>query len=181
LPWGIDTFHSGCAEGYIRSVEAVNSNIQQNIQQNNQQKTYPDGSLANTAVFRYYRDQDMNCSESLLRAGNDCWKLGLEERSLRTAAPFGGGMAIESVCGALTGSLMVLANLYVEQRAHESDRIKKIAADFLQGFEKQHGSIICKDLKDRYHDDELGCREVVGRAAVFLEKFITDHNDERVR
>lgn len=172
-----ERYAAGCADSHTRRVEAVNSDIQQNIQQ----KTYTAGSLADAAVTRYYSDQDMNCSESLLRAGNDCCKLGMEEKSLRTAAPFGGGMGIESVCGALTGSLMVLANLYVEQRAHESDRIKKVAADFLQGFEKQHGSIICKDLKALYHDDELGCREVVGRAAKFLEKFITDHNEGRVR
>jgi C_GCAxxG_C_C family probable redox protein len=138
-------------------------------------------SLAHTAVVTYYQGQDMNCSESLLRAGNDRYELALEEKSLRTAAPFGAGMAIESVCGALTGALMVLANLFVEHRAHESERVKEITADFLRGFEQEHGSMICRELKEQYHDDELSCAGVVRRAAAFLEAFITRRDTERVR
>ena len=138
------------------------------------------GTLA-AAAAAYYGVQDMNCSEALLRAANDAFQLDLDEQGLRLAAPFGGGMGIESVCGALTGALMALANLYVEQRAHESDRMKALSAEFLRGFEKAHGSIICRELKDRYHTDAYGCREVVGRAAAFLETFLSSHEKERLR
>ncbi len=138
-------------------------------------------SLAHAAVVKYYQGQDMNCSESLLRAGNEWYQLVLEEKSLRTAAPFGGGMAVESVCGALTGSLMVLANLFVAQRAHESERVKEITGDFLRGCEREYGSILCSELKARYHNDELGCAEVVGRTAEFLEVFLARRDSDRVR
>ena len=56
----------------------------------------------------YSKERDLNCAETILYAANDAYRLGLDKNALKMAAGFGGGMGIDSVCGALTGGIMVL-------------------------------------------------------------------------
>ena len=56
---------------------------------------------------------DLNCAEAILYGANQVYHLNLNPDSLKLAAAFGGGMAIESVCGVLIASLMVLGKLFV--------------------------------------------------------------------
>lgn len=79
-------------------------------------------------VKKYYGTQyDLNCAEKIIYAANDAYDLKLDKKAFKTMAAFGGGMAIEDVCGAITGSLAVLGIIFVENRAHESSKIKEIS------------------------------------------------------
>ena len=80
------------------------------------------------------------------------------------AAGFGGGMGIDSVCGALTGGIMVLGVLFVEDKAHESDRIKTLEKEFLNRYKDKMGDINCPPLKENHHNDKVRCLNVIKEA-----------------
>ena len=76
-------------------------------------------------------DLDLNCAKKIVYGANHVYNMGLSPQALKLAAGFGGGMGIESVCGTLTGGVMVLSNLYVKRNAHESERIKELESEFI--------------------------------------------------
>lgn len=70
--------------------------------------------LENIAV-RIYRSANVeyNCAETMLLAGSERYGIDLCPQTLKALGPFGGGMQIESVCGALSGSLSVIGLLFM--------------------------------------------------------------------
>ncbi|SKC84236.1 C-GCAxxG-C-C family (seleno)protein [Maledivibacter halophilus] len=118
------------------------------------------------------KDEDLNCAEKILYGANEVYKLGLDKEALKLAAGFGGGMAIEGTCGALTGSIMVLSKLFVKNVAHESDRIKKLTTELLNAYESEMGNINCKPLKENYRSPSFGCHKVILKAAEALDKIV---------
>ena len=122
------------------------------------------------AAGMWYRDKDRNCAEALLCAGRDCYQLELSSEALRAAGGFGGGMGIGSVCGALTGSLMVMGPLFVAERSHESEDMKEVRQWFFELAQQRLGSIDCESLKDRYYHEDTKCLEVVRLAAQILHE-----------
>lgn len=117
-------------------------------------------------------DPDFSCSEKILRGANRVYALGLDEKALKLASGFGGGMGIGLVCGALTAGVMVLSALYVKERAHESDRIKRLTGNFLQKYKDKMGELDCTPLKAAYRDDVTKCRLVILTAARILDQII---------
>lgn len=117
-------------------------------------------------------EQDLNCAEKILYGANQVYCLGLSPDSLKIAAGFGGGMGIESVCGALTASIMVLSKLAVVSHAHESSRIKQLAQDFFASYQNEMKSIDCTTLKKNYRNDEIKCKYVIMKAAEILDKMV---------
>jgi len=114
--------------------------------------------------------EDLNCAETILYGANQVYHLNLTPNSLKLAAAFGGGMAIESICGVLTASLMVLGELFVPDVAHKYPEIKELSKELFDTFEKEMGDILCKPLKDNYRTEEKKCREVILKAAEILDK-----------
>jgi len=117
--------------------------------------------------------EDLNCAETILYGANQAYRLNLNSDSLKLAAAFGGGMAIESVCGVLTASLMVLGKLFVPEVAHKYPEIKELSKELFDTFKKEMGDILCKPLKDNYRTEEKKCREVILKAAEVLDKIVT--------
>ena len=125
------------------------------------------------AVKKYYdKSYDLNCAETILYAANEAYGLNLDKKALKTMAAFGGGMAIEETCGALTGALAVLGILYVEDRAHESDKIKELTKEFFQKFKDKLSTDNCKKLKELYRNDEIRCSRIVSAAAEVLSEIV---------
>jgi C_GCAxxG_C_C family probable redox protein len=116
--------------------------------------------------------KDLNCAETILYGANEAYDLGLDSDALKLAAGFGGGMAIESVCGALTGAIMVLGRLFVEERAHQSPRLKELIRELLVRYREEMGSIQCDVLKGCYRTEEKKCRDVIEKAAMVLDEII---------
>lgn len=123
----------------------------------------------------YGIEEDYNCAETILAGANIVYNLGLDKEALKLAAGFGGGMAIESVCGALTGGIMVMGTMFVQEKAHESSRIKKLTKEFFQAFEKKMGSIECTPLKGKYRTKEEKCYYVKLIAAEVLDEIIANN------
>jgi C_GCAxxG_C_C family probable redox protein len=131
--------------------------------------------LADMIATYYSPEHDLNCAEAMLYAANDVYRLGLTRETLHAVAGFGGGMAIEETCGALAGAVAVMGILLVEDRAHESERLKESVKDFFRQYEKQMGTINCKLLKDQYREeDPVKCRVIVREAAKLLEEILAD-------
>ena len=117
--------------------------------------------------------EDLNCAETILYGANKVYHLNLNPDSLRLAAAFGGGMAIESICGLLTASLMVLGKLFVPDVSHKHPEIKELSKELFDTFEKEAGDILCKPLKDNYYTEEKKCRDLYFKAAEILDKIVT--------
>ena len=120
----------------------------------------------------FMKKNSLNCAETILQVANIDLNLGLDKNALLLAAGFGGGMGIGNVCGALTGSLMVLGRLYVKNYAHESTRIKDIEKKFIDAFEQEYKTILCTPIKDAHADPEYKCKSVVLKAAEILENIL---------
>lgn len=124
-------------------------------------------------VRKYYdKSYDFNCAETILYAANDEYNLDLEKRTLKTMAAFGGGMAVESVCGAITGALAVLGILFTKERAHESEKIKELTKEFFEKYEKLLGTNNCAELKAMYRNDDVRCIVMVEKAAELLDEIV---------
>jgi C_GCAxxG_C_C family probable redox protein len=120
----------------------------------------------------YGEKEDFNCAEKILYGANQAYNLGLDQQALKMAAGFGGGMAIGSVCGALTAAVMVLGVLFVKNNAHESSRIKNLTQELFIAYRKDMGDINCGPLKARHRTEELKCRNVVAKAAEILDQIV---------
>ncbi len=118
--------------------------------------------------------EDLNCAEKILHGGNIAYNLGLDKEALKLAAGFGGGMAIEDKCGALTASIMVLGKLFVRDRAHESEKIKELTAKLFEEYRKEMVHIDCAPLKKMYRTEELKCRNIILKAAEILDRIVAE-------
>lgn len=125
-----------------------------------------------TKARKYYMEHDFNCSESILYAANEHYDLGIDPKGLKIMAAFGGGMGIESVCGAVTGSIAALSVMFCENKAHDNPELKEICKSYFAEFEKRYHSTICLELKEKYRTEEEKCLKVIEMAAEVLEKVI---------
>lgn len=124
-------------------------------------------------IKKYYSEEyDLNCAETIIYAANEEYKLNLDKITLKTMAAFGGGMGVESVCGAITGSLAVLGIAFTKERAHESEKIKELSQEFFKKFEDKLGTKGCKDLKEKYRNDEIRCGIIIDTAAEILDEIV---------
>jgi C_GCAxxG_C_C family probable redox protein len=74
---------------------------------------------------------------------------GENELIPKIATAFGGGIGrCGSVCGALTGGVMALGIKYGTNESSLEKRLKayELAQKFYKRFEKQHGSVLCREL-----------------------------------
>lgn len=120
----------------------------------------------------YGEAEDFNCAEKVLYGANEAYKLGLSRDALRMSAGFGGGMAIEDKCGALTAAIMVLGILFVKNNAHEDTRIKDLTKELFASYQKAMGSIDCAPLKEMHRTETEKCKPVVLKAAETLDAIV---------
>lgn len=122
------------------------------------------------------KEKDLNCAEIMLLSANEAYDIKLEKETVKAIAAFGGGMGVEGVCGAISGSLAALSSMFVNERAHESTKIKDISKEFFKIFQKKLGTNNCKELKSKYRTAEFGCRDMLYAAGETLEEIV---NKER--
>jgi cysteine synthase A len=96
----------------------------------------------------YYFKNGLSCSEAMLKAFNEKYKLGLPEHCLRIASGFGAGMGESGcACGAVTGATMVFGLIAGRKKAYESNRLAFLAANELQRrFREKNRSVCCRVL-----------------------------------
>lgn len=98
--------------------------------------------LEKAQELRARTDKHFNCCQSVLVAFAE--EMGLtEEQAYDLGANFGSGMRCGSVCGTLTGALMVLG-----MRGCDGEQ----SASLLRRFREEHGEINCAALLKKSHD-----------------------------
>ena len=134
--------------------------------------------------------KDYNCAQAVAVAF--CDVTGMEPaQAARMAAPFGGGMGrMREVCGAVSGMLMVLGNLYGYDTPGD-DKIKMehyaLVQQLAGKFQAENGSIICREILKNPPSDpnpsprtaeyyaQRPCAKMVYTAAQILEEYIAAH------
>jgi len=129
-----------------------------------------------------------NCAQAVLFAFSEEYGLN-KELALKVASAFGGGIARNGrICGAVTGALMVIGLKYgMTKSSDEESKIQtyKMANDFMNEFEDNHTSYVCKDLigfdisdtneREKAFKSEVFnriCPKLVGNAVEILEKIL---------
>ena len=132
-------------------------------------------------------EKGYNCSQAVFAAYAD--EMGVDfDTALKIASSFGGGMGrLREVCGAVSGMFMVAGMKYgstdpTDQGA-KAEHYKLIQA-LAKRFEKENGSIICRELlglsvriddpqpevrTEKYYK-KRPCMELVERAAKILDE-----------
>ncbi|MGA3198725.1 MAG: C-GCAxxG-C-C family protein [Halobacteriota archaeon] len=102
---------------------------------------------ANDAVTLF--QEGFTCSQAVLSVFAEDFGLD-RETALRISQGFGAGIAYtDSICGALSGAVMVIGLRYGRIRADDTAAKEKtyaVVREFLREFKARHGSVACTGL-----------------------------------
>ena len=105
--------------------------------------------LEKAQELRARTDVHFNCCQSVLVAFAE--DMGLtEQQAFDLGANFGSGMRCGSVCGTLTGALMVLG-----MKGYDEEQ----STAFLRRFQEDHGEINCASLLKKSHEAGIPRKE----------------------
>ena len=141
-----------------------------------------------------YFSQKLHCSQSVLAAFAE--KCGItDEQALKLGSCLGSGMRKGEVCGAVTGSLMVLGLLYGQKNAGDTEgrqSSNKVNDLMMNRFKEKCGSYICNDLLGCDITTEEGhqycvdnklftefCPKMVAAAVDIVEEIISEQQEQK--
>ena len=151
--------------------------------------------MRNTA--EEYFLQGYNCAQSVVLAFSHLIKEKSvidESQLVRMVSPFGGGMGrLREVCGAVSGMLFVLGALEGYDNPKDNTGKTRLYEDIqllAERFEKENGSIICRNLlglkegrenpvpeeRSEEYYRRRPCAEMVRSAAEILDDFLHERN-----
>lgn len=133
-------------------------------------------STLREAAMHYFKEGN-NCSESIVKAGNECLGLGLQEEALRMVSVFGGGVGgAGCICGALSGACMVLGVLAGRIDVQEKTKAAMnapVKEFYTQWMERFHASC-CRVLKSHAFGGPVSCADLIAETADMLEVYVTE-------
>ncbi len=129
-------------------------------------------------IKNYYLDYNYNCTESMLRAGNEYYQLGLHDHDMKLVGAFGAGIQTGNTCGAVLACASILSMKYVEAKAHESQDIRPIVTKLIRAFNERYHSVLCKDIKPQSFKPEYRCYKTIETACDILEQVIAEYEQE---
>ena len=83
------------------------------------------------------------------------------------------------VCGVLTGAACVLSCMFVETKAHDSDVLKPAVMKMVREMQKEYGGRTCAQIKPKYFNKEIRCKNTVLEGAKVLERVIEELKDDK--
>ena len=125
---------------------------------------------------KYYYDMNYNCAETLIRAGNEYYDIGLHDRDMISFGGFGAGIQTGNTCGAILSAVAILSMKYVEKNAHESKDIKPVTEMLIRKFNEKYGSVLCKDIKPQSFKPDVRCKETIEASCDILECVISEYD-----
>lgn len=120
----------------------------------------------------YYLAHDANCAEAIVKAANDCYGLGLDEKALKLVSGYGKGFGVGTTCGALAGAMAVVSLLFVGDRAHATPGFDDACTGLMSAYEEKLKSTNCNELKGLYRTEENRCLKTVELSAQVLEDYL---------
>lgn len=123
--------------------------------------------------------EGLNCTESIVKAFNEIYNYPMSTDVIKMATGFGGGLGHAGcMCGALTGSIMVLG-LFKGRTCPEVNRdpCYEVAKEFHDRFKGEFGVTCCRVL-NRFEFDSPEhlrcCLKLTGGTAKLLMEFIQE-------
>ena len=110
---------------------------------------------------KYYFEGNYNCAETIIRAANEYYELGLHDRDMIMVGAYGAGIQCGNTCGAVLSAAAVLSMKYVEAKAHESEDIRPVVMKLMRKFQAKYGSTLCKEIKPQSFKPEYRCRMTI--------------------
>lgn len=129
---------------------------------------------------KYYYDMNYNCAETLIRAGNEYYELGLHDKDMISFGGFGAGIQTGNTCGAILSAVAILSMKYVEKNAHESKDIKPATEALIRKFNDRYGSVLCRDIKPQSFKPDVRCKATVETTCDILESVIEEYDRGRM-
>ena len=129
-------------------------------------------------IGKYYFDGNYNCAETILRAGNEYYNLGLHDEDMIMVGAFGAGIQCGNTCGAILSGAAILSMMYVEAKAHESEDIKPVTVNMIRKFNEKYNSTLCKDIKPQSFNPEYRCLKTVETACDIIEETIAEYDSK---
>ena len=130
-------------------------------------------------LAKYYDEGNYNCAETIIRAGNEYYELGLHDRDMIAFGGFGGGIQTGNTCGAVLTAVSVLSMKYIEKKAHESQDIRPVTMAFIRKVNEKYGSILCKDIKAQSYDKVARCKFTVENVGEILDSVIAEYEAKK--
>lgn len=148
-------------------------------------------SVSKAQCARELFEQGANCAQAVAGAFAD--EVGMTQNEVfKLASGFGGGVGrLREICGAASGAVLILNLLFGNDDISDKSakdahyaRIQKV----LKEFEKQNGSLICRELlgldkngekipvseaRTAEYYKKRPCSKIVAMAAEILEKYIS--------
>lgn len=124
---------------------------------------------------KYYFEQNYNCAETIIRAANEYYDLGLHDRDMIMMGAYGAGIQTGNTCGAILAGASVLSMKYVPEKAHESAEIKPVTSLFMRKIKEAYGSHLCKDIKAQTFKPEYRCKVTIETVCDILEATIEEY------
>ncbi|MBN2605388.1 MAG: C_GCAxxG_C_C family protein [Bacilli bacterium] len=115
---------------------------------------------------------DYSCSETIIHAANDYYKLNLTDDAFKMMAPFSGGMYEKDVCGIISACISVLGILFTKTNSHNSPLLKEATLELRHAFLHEFGHLDCQVISDTKRDPVFGCRDLIIQGGLILEKIV---------
>ena len=128
---------------------------------------------------KYYYEGNYNCAETMIRAANEYYDLGLHDRDMIALGGFGAGIQTGNTCGAVLAAVSVLSMKYIEAKAHESKDIKPVTTMLMREFKKKYGSVLCRDIKPQSFNPEFRCKNTIEASCDILEQVIEEYEAQK--
>ena len=164
----------------ILSIEMANAYLFRNI--NAGDRLYYKGKEV-TPNKTYYLEKEYPCAEAVLRAAAKAYNLTLNEDAFRMLGPFGGGLSVEHLCGAITGGVAFLGLILYKGDKESLEKSKKATVEFYDSMVKYFASELCFDIKKKWRKEEpvtgvkklYGCLDVVMKAGDLLDSILVNN------
>ena len=132
-------------------------------------------------VAEQYFKHGYGCAQSILLAFDDMTPLE-QASAINIAAPFNGGMGeARSVCGALSGALMLIGLIEGEKHTNQTEKQRAIrykSNQFIQSIKTTEGILNCPDIlkqsKLKKENIQKRCNSMVKRSVEILEDLTID-------
>lgn len=121
-----------------------------------------------------------NCCEAIVEAFRKEAGVDIDDNAFRLCSGFGGGIGhARDLCGAVTGSVMVINTLIGRNAPADKPlaEIYPVTLEFHQRFEQEFGSCKCGDLMTfefNTREHLKNCIKLVNKVAKFLAEFLEE-------
>lgn len=121
-----------------------------------------------------------NCCEAIVETFRKEASVNIDDNAFRLCSGFGGGIGhARDLCGAVTGSVMVINTLIGRDKPADKPlaEIYPVTLEFHKRFEAEFGSCKCGDLMQfefNTKDHLKNCLKLVNKVAKFLAEFLEE-------